>query len=493
MSASSVLPSEGSVFPSVGGRSSGDVNKARWSRQVAVDIVGLCDAAAVTLAAILPAAIYQIVGGMAVKWPTIIQAALVTALIVHWCMRDGKMYDTNRVHDLPVGEGRILLALALSFTAVLGLGVPFKLGEVHLWIWYGAWFSLSLVLLLTNRLVARSVLRSLTAAGRFDTRVAVFGGGAVARRVRDQLANSEQRIQFAGMFDDRPIERINPEGLEIAGRLEDLIQAAREERVDQIIIALPQGAEQRIAMIARRLEQVPCEVHIVTHIASDLVDSVKAHRVSSLGNVGLLDVKPRPLADWAPMIKRVMDVVLGTLITLVSLPLMALIALAIKLDSNGPVLFFQRRRGLNHRVFSVAKFRTMTVTEDGADIRQATKNDPRVTRVGSFLRRFSLDELPQLLNVLRGDMSLVGPRPHALVHDQEWSEQVERYANRHQVKPGLTGLAQIEGLRGENNAPDAISARVERDLAYIARWSLWLDVRIIASTVVAILTGKNAH
>jgi len=163
-------------------------------------------------------------------------------------------------------------------------------------------------------------------------------------------------------------------------------------------------------------------------------------------------------------------------------PLMLSIALAIKIDSRGPVLFRQRRHGFNHRIIDIFKFRTMTVTENGDHIDQARKNDPRVTRVGKFLRRTSLDELPQLFNVLRGEMSLVGPRPHALAHNQLYRDQLDRYASRHCVKPGMTGWAQINGLRGPTEDPEKMRLRVRMDLYYIENWSLWLDLKIIAAT-----------
>ncbi len=180
------------------------------------------------------------------------------------------------------------------------------------------------------------------------------------------------------------------------------------------------------------------------------------------------------------------------MILIVTAPLWPLIALAIKLESPGPVFFHQRRRGRYQTIINVLKFRTMTVMEDGANVRQAVQGDPRVTRIGRLLRRTSLDELPQIFNVIRGEMSLVGPRPHALVHDEEFSRLLEMYPDRHQMKPGITGLAQVSGLRGPTTAPGSIDARVAADLAYIQHWSLWLDMQILAKTFYAVLSGRNA-
>lgn len=465
----------------------------RWSRQVAVDIVGLLDVAAVVAGAIVPATIYSYTGGLVTNWTSILQSALVTSIIFAWAMRNCNMYDTQLLHDFPSQPSLLLSSLAIAVFSVLGLGLPFAPRDVHMWVWYAAWTSTSFMLLLWIRIMARMVLARLTAAGRFDTRIAVYGAGPVARRVHDHLRSSASGICFAGVFDDRGADRLNTDGLNVDGTLEQLIAAGRDGRIDQIVIALPQAADRRMASIAAKLEQLPVSVHIVTHISSDLVDGAPAHRVSSLGGVGLLDVKAKPLADWAPFLKRAEDKILGTILLVAALPIMALVAIAIKLDSRGPVLFRQRRRGLNHKTFEVMKFRTMSVMEDGPSIMQATTNDPRITRVGALLRRTSLDELPQLFNVLRGDMSLVGPRPHALSHDDHWGETMETYFNRHQVKPGITGLAQVSGFRGEATSTEVIEQRVKHDLAYIRSWSLGLDLKILVRTVSAVLFGKNAY
>jgi putative colanic acid biosynthesis UDP-glucose lipid carrier transferase len=466
----------------------------RRSRRIAADLVGFLDVAAVVAGGMIPAIIYAVAGGLPVDWLKHAQMCLVSAVIVYGCLRHYGMYDIERMHEFPVHPGRLVASLGIAFLAVLGLGLPFAPKEMHLWIWYGAWLATSLMLLLDVRFLARWQLARMTKAGAFDARVAVYGSGTVARRVEEHLKNPDLAIRFAGLFDDRhDVARMDHKGPELTGRLEDLVAAARSGKVDQIIIALPQAADQRTASIARRLEHLPVSLHIVTHIASDLVEAGPAHRVSSLGSVGLIDVKSKPLADWDRVVKAVEDYVLATLLLVLSLPLIAIIAAAIRLDSKGPVFFRQRRRGMNHGVIEVLKFRTMHVLEDGEGLRQATRDDPRVTRVGRVLRRLSLDELPQLVNVLRGEMSLVGPRPHALAHDDHFGETVERYANRQQVKPGITGLAQVEGLRGETETPEKIQQRLALDLQYVNKWSLWLDLKILGLTLLRSFSAKNAY
>ncbi len=465
----------------------------RWSRQVAADIVGLCDAGAVAVGAILPAAIYAHYGELAVNWQQIVQIGLLSAIIVCFCLRSWGLYDTGAIHEFPIKPSNLFGALAVAFVAVHGVALPLAPHQFHAAVWYAVWFTASFTLLLMVRMSARALLARLTASGRFDTRVAVFGAGVIARRVYDHLSDPKLGISFVGVFDDRIGEdRLNPAGLTVCGRLDDLITAGRAGRVDQIVIALPQSADRRAAEIAKKLEQLPVSLHVVTHIASDVVDVGPAHRVSSIGPVGLLDVKRKPLSEWSAFLKRMEDYLVGSLMLILAAPVMALIAAAIKLDSAGPVLFRQRRRGLNQHVFEVLKFRTMTVMEDGTDVRQATRDDPRITRVGHFLRRSSLDELPQFINVLKGEMSLVGPRPHALVHDEHWGELLESYANRHQVKPGITGYAQVTGWRGETETADKMKSRVEHDLEYIANWSLGLDFKILAQTLRAVVRGDNA-
>jgi len=467
----------------------------RWSRQVASDIVGLGDALAVIAGAAVPAAVYAATGALQLPATSVLRVSLLAAIIVYICLRSWGMYPKDMMHDFPVRPGVLLAALAVAILAVLGVGLPFGQSEfVHAWVWAFVWISASFLLLMVNRTLANHVLARLTASGRFNMRLAVFGAGEIARRLHTHLANNKLGIALAGVFDDRrDEERLDSSGLEVTGKLDELLALGRSGQIDQIIIALPQAADRRIAQIARYLEQLPVSVHVVTHISSDLVDEGPAHKVSKLGPIGLLDVKSKPLADWAPMLKRLEDTVLSLAFLVATLPVFVLAAVLIKLESRGPVFFFQKRRGLNQKTIKVIKFRTMAVMEDGPDVRQATENDPRITRVGWWLRRTSLDELPQLINVLRGEMSIVGPRPHAIAHDEAWEQLMSHYINRHQVKPGITGLAQVRGFRGHVDGQSSIEQRVRNDLEYIAKWSFWLDMKIIARTVLAVLTGRNAH
>ena len=469
-------------------------NRRAWSRTVAVDLVGFAEVTAISIGGLLPAWIFSHFGGVDLNWTFVLQSSLVAAFVGYLCLRDSGMYDTSKLHDLPTSPGRLLAALSIAIFCIVGLGLPVAGLEEHMLIWYASWLFASLTLLIPLRAISARILARLTASGYFDRRIAVFGAGSIARKVHDHLAASQTGIRFVGVYDDRAgQERLDPEGLTVTGRLQDLLSAAQDEQIDDIIIALPAAADGRISSIVRTLERVPCSVHVVTHLASDLLEGQTAHRVSQIGSIGLLDVKERPLADWSPIVKRAEDIVVSAIGLVMALPVLMVAIAAIKLESRGPAFYVQRRRGLNRNVIDVLKLRTLTVTESDSEVRQVTSNDARLTKTGRFLRRMSIDELPQLWNVLRGDMSVVGPRPHALVHDDTYATMLEEYANRHQVKPGITGLAQVNGLRGQTETVDKMKARVDQDIAYIKDWSLWLDIKIIARTAVIVALGKNAH
>jgi Undecaprenyl-phosphate glucose phosphotransferase len=467
--------------------------KRLWSRQVAADIIAVIEAVGVVIGGLVPTAVYSAFGALEPNWPTVLQSALVAALIYRMYLLSQGMYDPARSNTYAIRPAKMLSALTLAVMVALSLGAPKVIDGPNLVIWFVIWVAASMAIALIVRTIAGDVMAAKTAEGRFDERVAVYGAGQIARRVHDHLSNSSLGLRFVGVFDSRENpNRINAEGLIVAGGLDDLVQACQEGRVDRVIIALPQVAERRVNDIARKFEDLSVNLNIVTHLATDYLSSNRTHHISQLGSVGLIDIKTKQHTGWAPVIKRGEDLIIGGLAALIVLPFLPLIAAAIKWNSPGPILFKQRRRGRNQKVFEVLKFRTMSVMEDGANVRQATSHDPRVTSVGRILRRTSLDELPQLWNVLRGDMSLVGPRPHALVHDEKFGAMLESYANRHQMKPGVTGLAQVSGYRGETLTPQSIEGRVNHDLAYIRNWSLWLDLKILMQTVAAVVIGHNA-
>jgi Undecaprenyl-phosphate glucose phosphotransferase len=465
------------------------------SRRVVIDLVAGLDCAGVVGGGLVPFFWFGMPGSFLTHGAFLLQGALLTCLLAYLCLRHFGMYDTTRLDDLPVNPERVIAALLIAFVATVGLGVPTQVAGNHMPAWIAQWAGSSMILVMVFRGLARETLRAMSRKGAFDTRVAVYGSGVVANRIADHVLSNTNELRLVGVFDDRAGNR--PTGGpdkpgRVDGTFDNLMALGRRGDVDQIIIALPPAAENRTAEIARRLEQLPVSLHVVTHLASDYIQKNSSHKVSSLGPVGLLDIKKKPLSDWGRHVKTVEDYVVAALILTLIVPVMLIIAVAVKLDSPGPVFFRQKRHGLNRRVIKVLKFRTMSVMENGHIVSQATKNDPRVTRVGAFLRRTSLDELPQFINVLRGEMSVIGPRPHALVHDDLYGDMLEHYANRHKVKPGITGWAQVNGFRGPTETSDKMRSRVDHDLVYIDNWSLWLDLKILAMTVVGGFSGKNA-
>jgi putative colanic acid biosysnthesis UDP-glucose lipid carrier transferase len=464
---------------------------APWSLRLAADIISLSESLAVAGGIALPCAVYFNDGGGAdIGW---LRSAVLSALIYRQAVPASKIDISRPAAGLCCNKERVATALVLAVFTPTAIGAlsDFPLAVVANW--FILWLAASYVLLTLVQLGASRAMQGFSDRGRFYERVAVFGAGHLARRVSDQLAKPSASLNFVGIYDSRETpSRVKLTGLRIAGNIHDLIEACRNGHIDRIIIALPQAAEGRIGELRRRFEDLSVSVHIVTHLATDAVALGRQYPLSQLGPVGLIDLKRRHHVDWAPLIKRVIDLLIGVAMAIAIAPLVPIIAIAIKAESRGPVLFRQRRRGRDQHVFNVLKFRTMSVMEDGAEVRQATTHDPRVTSLGRILRRTSIDELPQLWNVLRGDMSLVGPRPHALVHDEKFGQLVESYANRHQMKPGITGLAQVKGFRGETTTIKSVEARVNCDLAYIRGWSVWLDLKILALTVVAVGSAANA-
>jgi putative colanic acid biosynthesis UDP-glucose lipid carrier transferase len=357
----------------------------------------------------------------------------------------------------------------------------------------GAWMMATPALLLSIRSAIRLILFKLRERGFNSRTIAIVGTDEVAQSLaREIMSQSWMGLRIAGYYDNRAKLRSKPDpdiDINVIGRFDDLIKAAKNNEYDAVYIALPMRAEKLIAHIVNELADSSIPVHIVPDLFTfNLITS----RTTNIGRIPLLSVYDSPFDELGVMIKRVQDVVLGSLILiLIAIP-MLLIAIAVKSSSPGPIFFKQRRYGLGGEEILVWKFRTMSVCEDGAVIKQAQKEDERITPIGKFLRRTSLDEFPQFLNVIQGTMSIVGPRPHAVAHNELYRSRIDGYMLRHLVKPGITGWAQINGLRGETDTDEKMEKRIEADLDYVKNWSLWLDLKIILKTIVVGFVGKNA-
>ncbi|HEY2463076.1 MAG TPA: undecaprenyl-phosphate glucose phosphotransferase [Steroidobacteraceae bacterium] len=310
----------------------------------------------------------------------------------------------------------------------------------------------------------------------------------LARRL---MSNPGMRVDMAGFFDDRSEDRLGLNAdARLLGSLSDMSQYVRDNRTDVIFIALPVRHVKRVMDLLDDLRDTTASIYYVPDI---FVFNLIQARSSEVHGIPVVAMCETPFYGYRGVVKRVTDVGFSTLILLLLLPLLVLIALAIKLSSRGPIIFKQRRYGLDGREIAVYKFRTMRVTEDGEQIRQASKTDIRITPVGRVLRRSSMDELPQLINVLQGRMSLVGPRPHAVAHNEEYRKLIKGYMLRHKVLPGITGLAQINGWRGETSTLEDMEARVNYDLDYLRHWTPLLDIKILLLTIVRVFRDDKAY
>ncbi len=355
-----------------------------------------------------------------------------------------------------------------------------------------AWGLSTNILLLVYRTIFRWLVGKLRATGGYATQIVIAGAGQLGKDVAQIFASQPWRgCTVVGFYDDNTnLKGTKLAGIPVLGCLEDLIEDAHAVKFDEVFITLPLRSEARIRAIIDRLSETSLRVKFVPDLFSfNLLHS----KWMDLGGVPVVSVYDSPLDGVGRVVKLVEDMVIAFVVTLLLAPLLLLIALAIKLTSRGPVLFKQRRYGIGGNEIVVWKFRTMTVCEDGPHIPQAQKDDVRFTKVGKFLRRTSLDELPQFINVLQGRMSVIGPRPHASAHNEYYRKLIPGYMQRHLLKPGITGWAQVNGWRGETDTFDKMQRRVEYDMDYIKRWSLWFDLKIIVLTIFRGFLNKNAY
>jgi len=391
--------------------------------------------------------------------------------------------------------GELMLEIATGWVAILGLlgllGWATRTMEAFDQRAILAWaLATPAVLFAAHRLLPRLLPRVLATQGLQKVAV-IAGANDLGRRLAERLRDPILGIRVAGYFDDRGTGRLqNLPTAQNLGALSSLADYARAQRVDVIYIALPMASQPRILRLLEDLRDTTASIYFVPDIfVSDLIQA----RVDSIGGLPVVAVCESPFHGFNGFIKRLSDLIFATLILVLVSPLLVAIAVGVKLSSPGPVLFKQRRYGLDGRKIVVYKFRSMTVAEDGDLVRQATRNDSRITRFGAFLRSTSLDELPQFINVVQGRMSIVGPRPHAVAHNEMYRKLIRGYMIRHKVRPGITGLAQVMGFRGETDTVDKMKARIEFDLQYLRNWSVLLDLQIILKTVVVVLGKQNAY
>jgi Undecaprenyl-phosphate glucose phosphotransferase len=391
---------------------------------------------------------------------------------------------------------RILMVWGGTVSVVLLIAFLSKTSETYSRGWAMAWILATPILIITERFILHAAMATQAGSGYLARKIAIVGAGDEGRRLITSLREEQDKsVVIRGVFDDRK-SRLPASvcGLSVCGTTDDLLSFARRTPIDEVILALPLHAEQRLRSLCDKMKELAIDVRLSIE---PLTESFNARSIGYAGTIPMLELVNRPLKDWRAITKLAEDKLLAALLLILTGPLMVLIALLIKLDSPGPVFFVQKRFGFNNDVIRVLKFRTMHVERsDPSGAQRTVRNDPRVTRLGWFLRLLSFDELPQLINIIRGEMSLVGPRPHAVAMkagDRLYCDAVEEYLHRHRVKPGITGWAQVNGLRGEVDTLAKARARVVHDLYYIEHWSLWLDFKIILRTVGILASPDDAY
>jgi Undecaprenyl-phosphate glucose phosphotransferase len=405
-------------------------------------------------------------------------------------------YDVECHFSLRRAWQRVLGSWMVTGLFLVTIGFLLKVPDQFSRGWAITWFVTATIMLAGTRAAMTLWIRRLKGQGVFNSRVAIYGASAQGQKLAQYIrGNSRLTISLVGFFDDRRDGRVPiiVDDLPVFGTSQDLVAMIRDDLIDQVIVALPWSAEKRIQQVVQKLALTPVRIRL----APDLANFAFAHRpLVLLGEMPVITLFERPISGTDAIVKRAEDLLLTGLILAFIWPVMLLTALLVKLDSPGPVLFRQPREGFNNQRFEVLKFRSMTHDRCETDeIQQATRGDKRITRVGRIIRATSIDELPQLLNVLKGDMSLVGPRPHApstQAAGRPFNEVVQTYAARHKVKPGITGWAQVCGWRGETDTEEKLVKRLEYDLYYIENWSVPFDLYILIRTVFAVLFPKNA-
>ena len=438
-----------------------------------------------------------------VEEPIVAGRATFLAAVAYTGLATVAAFELLRIYTLPSFTSfirqmpRVLLGWTVAFALLLA-GVFFlKMGHEFSRVWFALWYAAGAVALLGERLAVATIVRHWTRQGRIYRRAAIYGGGTITEKLISELEiDVDSDVRITGIFDDRGDDRIDRiiSGYPRLGGVSELVEFARKTRLDLVIIALPITAEKRLLQVTRSLSVLPTEVKLPARSTALRFTSATYSRV---GNVAMIDLLEKPIADWGTVAKWAFDKTVGLLALILLAPVMLAVAAAIKLDSPGPVLFRQKRHGFNNELIDIFKFRSMYVDRcDANAARLVTRDDARVTRVGRFIRKTSLDELPQLFNVITGSLSLVGPRPHALeakAAGRLYVSVVDGYFRRHKVKPGITGWAQIHGWRGETDTPEKIQKRVEHDIYYIENWSLLLDAYILLKTPFALLQSENAY
>lgn len=475
-------------------RSDIGVRSAQYSPAIVAGLVVSAD----VLAIILSGNIAFLLGvwTLPVRYVSYLSVSVLAAGVVVGTFGYLKLYKFDALVNPTDQLRKIVVACGLSFFILYLAMLAFSAYYFYAITWRYSFVLISIVAIYAERWAVYRVLLMLARQGLVSRNIVIIGGGQQGARLIRSLRESHQPwTRILGVFDDRH-DRVSDiiEGCPRLGTISDLTAFAKDTRVDDVFIALPWSAETRIHDVFDRVRALPADIHLSPNLAGlSFPHSSMVWR----DGVCVLNIAARPLAGWNFIVKNLEDKLIALLACIILLPIFALAAVAIKLDSPGPILFRQKRYGFNNALIEVYKFRTMYHQEQDKDAERLTsRNDCRVTRVGRFLRRMSIDEIPQFLNVLEGSMSVVGPRPHAVrakAGGKLYAESVAKYAERHKIRPGITGWAQVNGWRGETDTEEKLRGRVECDIYYVENWSLMFDIRIILKTFVVIFSHEGAY
>jgi len=415
--------------------------------------------------------------------------AISTAFSFHFLSELGSLYISWRGLSLfkEIKKTTVYWCISVSICSLTLSYAPQELLFDRLMI---KWFAIGLLSLISYRVLLRFFLSSVRSKG-FNTRSFVIaGGGELGQKLLNKIADNQSLgLVFHGYYDDHNTCG-DSNNIKCKGDLEKLVADCKKGKMDRVYITLPMRAEERVKWLINELADTTSSVYLVPDIFMFELLHARSDVIAGIPTISIYD---SPLDGSNAIIKRIEDLLLSSVFLLIISPLLLAISIAVKVTSAGPVLFKQTRYGVDGEAIEVWKFRSMTVMENGAKVCQAKKNDVRLTPIGGFIRSTSLDELPQFFNVLQGRMSIVGPRPHAVVHNEEYRTSINGYMLRHKVKPGITGWAQVNGLRGETDTIEKMEKRIEFDLDYIRNWSLGFDLKIVFSTVFKGFTDKNAY
>lgn len=454
------------------------------------DIVAGVDAALILVAAVVGYAVY-VPFHIGLLEYYIFCGAFVTVAALFMLSRSG-MYEIAAIMRPVAKSDLVIVSVVSAFLFFLTIAFSLKVSDLYSRVWIYTFATLATIFVLVGRFVTAEVLRRLAARRFIGRNLAVLGSGVEAERFLETFARKSPHFtQVVGVYAPQGAPmRLGSQV--VSGDARALLEYARQSRVDDIVIAMPLTSDGPLQEVIESLKELPVNVYICSQLLDYQLRFNPAFGYPR--ELPLFEVVQRPISGWSALLKSAEDYIFATLLLILLAPLLILIAIAIKIDSAGPVFFMQRRLGFNNKEFEIYKFRSMYHQQrPESTVRQAEKGDPRITRVGRIIRRTSLDELPQLLNVLNGTMSLVGPRPHALSHNEEYGRRIRGYFARHKVKPGITGWAQVNGLRGETAALSKMEARVEHDIYYAENWSLLFDLRILITTVFVVLFQKTAY